>query len=270
MCSNQITLVASTAAPYREPSPCPSPSLPDIPTLTSLCSPDLSSSSYPFCHISPRHRIYSALPRIPPAKTTSLHDLFTRHYPISVKERFQLALKLASSVLQLHSSGWLQESWSSKDVKFLESPTGVMVNNPISIIRTHQSQPRQGMQQQQQQQYHHPSYLPPSCNRTLFSLGVVLIELCHNRSLDDPWLQAQCRQPEILDDETRRYDLAYQLVKSLSDNASPGYEAAARRCISGLDCRENTLEDEDFRKSMYESVLGPLKKTLERFGGVER
>lgn len=103
-----------------------------------------------------------------------------------------------------------------------------------------------------------------------------MIELCHNRSLEDPWMQARCKQCSVaelstagLDDEMRRHHLAWNLLASLADEVSLEYENAAMRCFTNLDCRENKLEEEQFRMNIYEQVLGPLKRTLERMCKVD-
>lgn len=68
------------------------------------------------------------------------------------------------------------------------------------------------------------------------------------------------------DEETRRYERAYQVMKSLKNNAGIKYETAVLCCMKGsFNTWEDELKDEKFRKAYYQGVVEPLKKTLSEF-----
>ena len=103
--------------------------------------------------------------------TISLAQALLKHQPPSREFRSKLSLKLASSVMQLHSTEWLPNTWSSENIYFLETPgNGFNITDPLvqrsfgSPCQTHYEE-RNGVQ---------------SIKRSdpcLFMLGIVLIEL---------------------------------------------------------------------------------------------
>jgi hypothetical protein len=61
----------------------------------------------------------------------SLYNRLTtqsRKSRLTRKERLQLALTLASSVLQLHKTPWLSDCWGKNDILFLEGSSGPYVS----------------------------------------------------------------------------------------------------------------------------------------------
>lgn len=229
-----------------------------IPILDALCSPQiLPLPNYYYFNPTKRHRVFT-VGHPAPTKNTTLRLLFTKQYTINRKQKLQIAIKLASSVLQLYSSGWLPESWCSEDVEFFEGPDGILLDSPLAIARF---EPRQ---HQTQNVAHYRRG-----NKTLISLGIVLIELIRNRNLDDcPLRPEESEMGSNAGVDEIRLEHALRLVLDLGDEVGPGYEDAVRRCLKGLDCREDIFEDEDFRKAFYNGVLVPLKKTLHGLMGV--
>lgn len=192
-------------------------------------------------------------------KLTTLYDLLTRkrRCGIPLRQRLQLSLKLASSVLQLYSSGWLPASWSSKDIVFFEDGNGVKIEHPM--VRNAESRPGKARQTKPQ--------TPRRADESLLSLGIVLIELYYG------WTLAKCVEENIEPDsqgvlatftnnpldEQIRHDWADALVDNLYDDAGDDYGEAVRRCIRGLDHRESSLTKDAVKVKMYQDVIGPLK-----------
>lgn len=97
------------------------------------------------------------------------------------EQRLRLALKLASSVMQLHTTDWLTDYWSKSDISFLRSSHGVIdFDNPL-IGRTFgkSSYTMMSMSQSLPQPMLHASV---PC---LFSLGIVLLELRYRTLFED-------------------------------------------------------------------------------------
>jgi len=196
------------------------------------------------------------------AKAVTLAEILCLPPP-STKERLKLGVKLASSVMQLHKTQWLGERWSKQDIRFIISAEphtsrSPMIENPFL----------------------HQSFVPPNpplentiqasivpCNQSLYSLGIVLIELWH-------WKDLQILQSastglgtgQDLDARTE-YFTASQLAKELHDEAGENYGEAVRRCIQGLDTRETSLEKEEFKNRVYSEIIRPLEENLEIFSG---
>lgn len=105
-------------------------------------------------------------------------------------------------------------------------------------------------------------------NRTMFSLGIVLIELMFRKPLDEcPQRPNEFMAMGKLGDQLRRREHALRLLDLLGEEAGQGYEDAVRRCVKGFDIREDKLEQPAFRRAVYDGILVPLKKTLQEFMG---
>jgi len=51
--------------------------------------------------------------------------------PPSFELRLRLGVKLASSVMQLHGSQWLNETWVRDDIFFIQGRTGSLIEKPF-------------------------------------------------------------------------------------------------------------------------------------------
>jgi hypothetical protein len=160
-----------------------------------------------------------------------------------------LALTLASSVLQLHKTPWLNERWGKDDILFLEGSNGPFVSKSFLPIGT----------QIQQISAAPFKSLPIVRNETIFALGVVLIELCLGSALEN------MRSIEDLGEDGAAnsltdYMTARRLVSEVYDEGGGRYGDAVRRCIHcEFDQRKASLDVEAFRQSFYQGVIQPLE-----------
>jgi hypothetical protein len=182
------------------------------------------------------------------------------------KERLQLALIFASTMLQLHTTPWLSERWGKSDILFLRQLEGTrapLIEQPY-ISKAFRSS----------------KTLPSTCailgkspstsiirNKSVFDLGVLLIELCFNKSLE------QIQTPDDLDDDGKvnsytSLATANRLIPKVYDEAGIRYGDAVRRCIRcDFDQREETFESDEFRQAVYQRVVVPLEDDLRDFCG---
>ena len=185
------------------------------------------------------------------ATVVPLADLLSLPPP-PMRERLKLAVKLASSVLQFHTSGWLQERWDKKDI-FLVQQDSSQPSLDTPVI-------------------HHNFTLEPSpeaptepsiffYNLSLFSLGVVLIELWFWEHVES----FQANIPQLQDPDTAIFTTALRLVDTLNEAAGAKYSGSVRRCIRGLDHAEPRLENKEFKNKVYFKVLQPLEDHLKEF-----
>ena len=198
-----------------------------------------------------KHQVW--VPRAPltSARIVSLAELLSLPEPPMI-ERLKLAVRLASSVLQFHTSGWLQERWDKKDIYLVQRGSSQScLETPVVL---HSFTPELSPPNTPTK----PSIFP--CNLSLFSLGIVLIELWFWKSVES--FQAGEVQA---DPDTARYMTAFQLITTMNENAGMQYGSSVRRCICGLDHPENRLEDNGFKSEVYLKVLQPLEKHLEFF-----
>ncbi|KAF8417840.1 hypothetical protein EV426DRAFT_706577 [Tirmania nivea] len=200
-----------------------------------------------------------------PDKHVTLDDLFDSSLPVpSTKLRLKLALKLASSVLQLHDSCWLNEIWGRKDIFFVQGPDGPVIDKPLiyRVFPHKSSQPKDTPLSTDQEVFDWPLL----CNRSIFCLGITLIELWHWKSIDQlqeapvGYENGFLGALEVLN--------AQRMVPDLFDTAGVAYGMAVRGCIMGLPSDRKPdprLEREDFKNEVYRKIVCPLEDHLKHF-----
>jgi hypothetical protein len=179
---------------------------------------------------------------------------FTRH------DRLRLAVTLASSVLQLRETPWLEENWSKDDILFIKRSDQTMYDQPFVSSGFNRST------------------LPAATasassfmnriirNQTLYALGLALIELWYNKPLTDLH-RPEDGPPETGDpriDLMTEWNIADRLVDELYTDAGAKYSDAVRRCIRcDFDRRASSLEDVAFQKAVYHGVVSQLKENFD-------
>ena len=105
-------------------------------------------------------------------------------------------------------------------------------------------------------------------NKTLFALGIVLIELCLNRSLEDLRLAADQPlgggQPNIADG----YQIASSMIEEVYSKGGDRYGYVVQRCLRcefGVQDSKKKLDLSTFRTLVYDGVLIPLKDNYEKY-----
>ncbi|KAF8243707.1 hypothetical protein K440DRAFT_663936 [Wilcoxina mikolae CBS 423.85] len=210
--------------------------------------------------------------------TISLEELLLLEC-LNLRERLELGLQLALALMKLHKTGWWSEGWGKRDIFFHQKPVrrkatvggGVVeVGDPIIdeplVRRTFQSSPPTTPQS---------APTPPvvQYDRSLFSLGIVLIELWFQRRIED------LRSPHQLDndDENADYETARIRIGELMATAGENYGLAVSRSIGGLNSPvgmlrpvARSLEDNIFKSEVHENVICLLEKNLKVFTGAAR
>jgi hypothetical protein len=177
-------------------------------------------------------------------------------------DKFKVAVDLASSVLQLYKTPWLQDDWSNNDVYFVHRPGA-----PTSTIYQHSFIYRKFSSPVAS----HCSTALSSVrrvirNQTLFTLGVLLIELLYGMSIEELQVPRDidcqgtpgvvwCTAERLIDEE-------------IALEAGQHYSNAVRRCIRcDFNRQSSSLDDQDFQQAVYNGVVAPLEKTLQHFNG---
>jgi hypothetical protein len=178
-------------------------------------------------------------------------------------DKLRVAVAIASSVLQLHNTHWLERSWSKNDVFFIQCKSSDTYKKTF-ISRALWSSETQNIEKKDLDN------TPLIRNTTLFSLGILLIELCLNKPLE------QLRTPEDtqwnLDAPRALTDIyvVHRILKSVqwSKQASFRYQSATKRCIyCNFDQENASLDDDGFRQAVYDMVVAPLEQDLLAFEG---
>lgn len=175
------------------------------------------------------------------------------------QDRLKLAITLASSVLQLHETPWLEDNWGKDSIFFVNRPGKTHYDQPFVSQHFNQTSttPTSAMPNQM------------SCiirNQTLYALGVALIELYYRKPIAELHQAADGPQNtgnEILDLLTE-FKTADRLAEALLSEAGARYSDAVRRCIRcDFDQRASSLEDAKFQKAVYQGVVAQLQENYE-------
>lgn len=190
-----------------------------------------------------------------------LADPTTAGRRLTQHDKLKVALELSSSTLQLYKTPWLGERWGEDDVYFVLKPGAT----PLTLYEhpyVHRQFSQSNIATPQTQQ---PKYRIIR-NQTLYSLGILLIELWYGKSMEQ--LQAP------LDvDCAGTPGVAWCTAERLVDNelefeAGKRYSDAVRRCIRcDFDRSDMSLDNESFQQAVFEGVVLPLETTLQQFSG---
>jgi hypothetical protein len=179
----------------------------------------------------------------------------------SAKQRYGIAASIAWSVLHLGGSSWLCHRWEEEQTAiFVEKESGERerlspypcTSFDFSCTTSPAESPTDDIN----------DFIP---NRTVCALGVLLVELCMNKTMaelnDAPLDEASTT---FLDDfKTARNNLneVYNLAGDLYGNA-------AKRClIFSFEGRDdhNDFDFSQFRQQFYDTVVAPLQATYHIF-----
>ena len=176
---------------------------------------------------------------------------------IALYERLRLAKTLAIAVLQYHSTPWLTVSWRSEDIYFFGSELASAQEIP-SLTSPHFNVKVKGPCGQLPRA---PTFPPHNLvrNPLLFSLGVVLLEIAYNSTLD------RLQRPFDLEDgQEGRYSeffAARRLATSAKSDMGITYHKIVERlveCDFGL-CKTD-MNDRQLQAAFHRDVICPLEK----------
>lgn len=187
-------------------------------------------------------------------------------------QRLGIAVILASSVLQLYQSPWLREIWGKEDIYLsipeLSDDVYLSSIEKISVQRSFFSPAAKAAPSQPACPPTNDFFTSQVINKTLFSLGIILIELCLNRRFEelhppsDP--QSVDTQHSLLYD----YKLANCLIEDVYAEGGTEYGYVVQRCLrcefAGPDSQKR-MDIFAFRRMVYQSVLLPLQDDYEKF-----
>ncbi|KAK4447201.1 hypothetical protein QBC34DRAFT_303606 [Podospora aff. communis PSN243] len=216
----------------------------------------------------------------------SLREVLERNdsFFLSFRDRLQIAVAVSSSILQLHGSPWLSdEPLSSHDIYFfVDGDAKDQRNTELTVLREEPfliraKRPRSSGSSTSPCSTAGPPPPHPthplvsgittsalSCNKTLFSLGCLLLELISNE-----------REPEFVRCSPRagvngpgsaplsQYIAAHKALVTYS-LPSDNYRGAVSRCLQGgLHKPGRGLDTEDVCQEVYSGVVALLERDLE-------
>lgn len=190
-------------------------------------------------------------------KRANVNRRLTQH------DKLRVAVDLASSVLQLYKTPWLDEEWSDNDVYFIHRP-----GTSVAMVYEHPFVYRKFSSTASSQSRNIPGPCRVIRNQTLFTLGILLIELLYGKSIEE------LQSPRDLDCQGTPgvvWCTAERLIEEeIEYEAGPRYLDAVRRCIRcDFNKKDLSLDNEEFQLAVFEGVISPLEKTLQQFTSLD-
>lgn len=199
-----------------------------------------------------------------PLKTLiSSHGQSTeQHNPyltLSAKQRYGIAASIAWSVLHLSGSPWLGDYWDEEQTSiFIERNQGrreMLSRHPCVSYVFNNSSPTASEALPANDFMH----LIP--NRTVFALGILLIELCLNKPFAETHqVGTSAASASLFED----YQAALIRLDEVYRLAGDSYGYAAERCVKFSFQGRDIYKDFDlsqFRKQFYDGVVAPVQAT---------
>ncbi|KAJ8118057.1 hypothetical protein OPT61_g882 [Boeremia exigua] len=193
---------------------------------------------------------------------STLRNTLQRGHEFSKRDRVRLSVILASSILQLYETPWLDDNWGIDNIYFVERPGSTVYDQPFvsreldaSLLCSKTEMPK-----------HLERMIR---NRPLFALGVTLIELWYGKPLSELHSSEDGRQ-DPMDPHTSfitRFNTACRLADGIADDAGARYSDAVTRCIRcDFGLRAHGLEDVQLQKAVFQGVVAQLKATQDFLG----
>ena len=271
-----------TPAPPTSPTPSPPPPYegPDVPAIAGLCEAIGQARREHKCLgflLDQRDRRYTFFPVVQPAvdpshlETVTLEDLL-RGFPknddagtgpvqaLSRRERLYIAVMLSISLLQLHSTPWLAGTWTKKNIFFTRIKNDPSA--PIDTTRFYVAPPVDlGSAQARSKQADESA---EEATKYLFALGVMLLELCFGKSLEDNPARESYLGSDGKPNDWTDFATARNWQKSATGEIGPDYAEAIRKCIfCAFPLPYNNLSDDRFSEAVHSEVVEPVKATLQ-------
>lgn len=167
--------------------------------------------------------------------------------------RYNLAFILASTLIQLSKTPWLDESWDLGDIYVLNRKDSTFATEEAYVSRKFVAKSHCASDVKMQSR----SWLQ---NKTVFAFGVLLIELSFGQRLQ-AYKSANDVDEKGNDTVFTEYSIATRLVQELANREPPKYVEAATRCIFFNSETINTdIENPNCQEQFYRGVIVPLQE----------
>ncbi|KAL6708129.1 hypothetical protein ACN47E_003313 [Coniothyrium glycines] len=192
-------------------------------------------------------------------QSTAMHGKRTK---LSKKERYSLALTLASSVLYLNSTPWLTDQWASEDIVFQRTNLGsrpidfehpYVVSKSVELLKPLTSTKARGFQNK---------------NSVLLALAITLLELYFGTTAD----QYQESEHGTIDPSYHQNpwmlcSMAHEWAEDCQEDLSAAFLSAVRHCLRCFSDPGASLHDAEFLQAAVEGIVLPLQEELYQFLG---
>lgn len=195
------------------------------------------------------YAVYPSSEKLAMTKETSLADLLRADSPVRLTrvQRYGIALTLASSHLQLHSTPWLKEYWTSEDVLFPTEHTNLAVLHGEPYILAHVDSTTNNT-------------LVAKKDRSFSTLGIVLLELCFGCRLEDHKMWQTPGYAALQNDPMMRQTVACEWLDEVQGEAGEDYANAVNWTLRQSPAM---LKDEKWREEFAQNAVQPLQRYYE-------
>lgn len=189
------------------------------------------------------------------AESVTLEDILkdNQNIRLSKKERYTLAVTVASSILQLHASPWISDPWSKRDIMFYRT---ISAHRSIDIEHPHVSQ-KAAPEATGQRGF-------SSKNATLLALGILLLELYFGRPCEQHMPANLYMGP---DKSLAMLCTAHQWYESEQEDLSAAFQTAIAHCLRCFADPSGSLQDSEFLQTAIDQIVLPLQDELYQFLG---
>ncbi|THW33181.1 hypothetical protein D6D22_09240 [Aureobasidium pullulans] len=161
------------------------------------------------------------------------------------KERYEIALVLASSHLQLHSSPWLEAGWSNSSVFLVENEKPCFDQPYLRRNSASNSTP-----------------VPyTGFDLPFATLGVILLEVCFGLTLDDSPYRAKHLSPDGSTNPAQDREAAWEWAKNMVGESGQEYARAVQWCLEKWRVRE---DDPGWRAEFHSNVVEVLETAYKK------
>lgn len=183
---------------------------------------------------------------------------------LSKKERYSLALTLASSTLQLNATPWFPANqWGTRDIVFHRSDSGYRlldIDHPyVAPKSTEKSKSLTNGASGKVRGFQNK-------NTILLALAVALLELYFGISAEK---HCELEQPEGTYNANpwTMCAMAYEWADEEQENLSAAFSTAVNHCLRCFSDPGASLNDPDFLQAAVECIVLPLQDELHQFLG---
>ncbi|THX22207.1 hypothetical protein D6D12_09352 [Aureobasidium pullulans] len=172
--------------------------------------------------------------------------LTTPHLKPDRRVRYEIALIIVSSHLQLHSSSWLDIGWSSADIYFAMDNGRPRVEKPY-LRRAFAAPPSDDTL--------------PAFDLAFATIGLVLLELCFGKSLSDTPYRAKHLCPDGSANPVQDREAAWEWAKDVARESGQEYADAVDWCLGKWRVRG---DDPVWRAQFHNNVVNVLETAFKK------
>lgn len=206
----------------------------------------------------------------PSSELVTLADLLSKppmingkRAKLSKKERYSLALTLASSVLYLNATPWLMDQWTARDILFHQTTKNtrcIDIEHPHVAPALVQDSKRP-LENQKPRGFHNK-------NTVLLALAIALLELYFGTTAEN-YQEAEhgATDPSLHQNPWLLCSMVHSWAEESQDDLSAAFLGAIRHCLRCFSDPGASLQDAGFLQAAVEGIVLPLQEELHQFLG---